>query len=92
MPTIYTYIRCSHQDSAESGLGLAEQQTSCKCYVAGMFTREPYKDMEGLTVQPDIFVDKAVSAYKRKTRTLVSRPVGFDNRGQSICFSESVLI
>jgi DNA invertase Pin-like site-specific DNA recombinase len=63
-PQACCYIRCSHIDSAESGLGLEVQQDQCQRYHA---YRLPEIAWGGF------FVDEAVSAYKKP---VFKRPEG----------------
>lgn len=67
--TIHLYIRCSHEDSAVSGLGLEAQEIACRS-IADQIIREhgPHNVR--------VYVDRAVSAYKKKTASFVNRPAG----------------
>jgi DNA invertase Pin-like site-specific DNA recombinase len=67
-PTICGYIRCSHVNSAESGLGLAAQRTIITRWAE--FIRVQYPDLN-----PEIrwYVDEVQSAFKKK---LCERPNG----------------
>lgn len=61
------YIRCSHRDSAESGLGLKAQRRACKpCF-------QEIKDKEPGLLAGEYYVDEAVSAWRKK---LIQRPEG----------------
>lgn len=72
MPKIYLYVRCSHTDSAESGLGLDAQLSACLRYAEFIkATRHP--DLQIVT-KP--FVDEKVSAYQKPTRRFISRKAG----------------
>lgn len=67
-PMIFRYIRCSHEDSAKSGLGLGDQVTRADHYCA-LLTAE----RDGLTVYPEVITDPAVSGWKKR---LIARPGG----------------
>lgn len=68
MPTTYIYVRCSHLDSSQSGLGLEAQELSARGYYNLAHER-------GLIETPlgEVFIDREVSAYKVP---LLARPQG----------------
>lgn len=55
---IRVYIRCSHADSEESGLGLQAQRMSCLRYAARL------AETTGMEVHPELYEDITVSAFK----------------------------
>lgn len=59
MPKAHAYIRCSHEDSAESGLGLEAQEENCQRYYHMLKGRHPDLEWAGMVV------DAAVSAYRK---------------------------
>jgi DNA invertase Pin-like site-specific DNA recombinase len=65
---IFLYVRCSHLDSLESGLGLEWQRRSCLAAAQRLREANPL-----LTIVEEPFVDEAVSAWKHR---LVKRPSG----------------
>lgn len=85
MPTAYGYCRVSHEDSTESGLGIAAQihairtwwtyQNDAKRFPSHSWAIQGWigeKDA-GKDTDDGLFVDQSVSAYKVK---LVKRPAG----------------
>lgn len=74
MATAYIYIRCSHVDSAESGLGLAQQEQECRAYYD--FLRSQSRDTRELRLFPQVFADIAVSAYQKRSAEFAKRPAG----------------
>jgi DNA invertase Pin-like site-specific DNA recombinase len=66
---IYIYIRCSHQDSADSGLGLAEQEELCRAFIP-VLERKLGRTFEF----GGVFKDAAQSAFKRR---FLQRPEAF---------------
>lgn len=74
MATAHIYIRCSHIDSAESGLGLMQQEETCRAYFDLLRLRVP--DCRELLLNQGIFRDVAVSAYQRKSAAFDKRPAG----------------
>lgn len=68
------YIRCSHVDSAESGLGLAAQEATCRAYFD--FLRMSSPTFRELQLYPEVFRDVAVSAYQKSTRDFDKRKAG----------------
>lgn len=66
-PVAHLYVRCSHRDSAESGLGLESQKRACEGYL-----KELQEKIKNLQVG-DMYVDAAVSAWRKR---LVQRPEG----------------
>jgi len=65
---IFTYTRCSHQDSVDSGVGFIEQDNVTKAYIKLLLARDP-----NLEVNETEFRDSAVSAWKHD---LWNRPAG----------------
>jgi DNA invertase Pin-like site-specific DNA recombinase len=57
---ILCYIRCSHVDSEESGLGLEQQYQSVMRYADSLAAKR------GMTVHPELFYDLSVSAFHNK--------------------------
>lgn len=64
---ILRYIRCSHIDSEESGLGLEQQFLSVTAF------SERLAQERGLQIHPDVFTDLSVSAFHKQ---LHERPNG----------------
>lgn len=73
MPKIYIYIRCSHQDSEESGLGLEAQVTSCLRYADYIRCKPTYED---LVLHETPFVDVSTSAFRKESRGFLTRKAG----------------
>lgn len=67
MPKAYGYIRCSHEDSAQSGLGMEHQEKVCQGYYQFLRLNQPDLEWGGF------FTDPAESAYKK---FLIRRPQG----------------
>lgn len=59
---IFIYIRCSHRDSVESGLGMIVQSDICRAYAATLTAMNP-----NLTLA-EVFIDPGVSAAKTLLR------------------------
>lgn len=64
---IYTYVRCSHRESTESGLGIRHQLKACDAYAEAMAADRPE-----LTIG-DPYIDQTVSALSVR---LCNRPQG----------------
>lgn len=87
-PKAYIYIRVSHLDSAESGLGIEAQQDRCRNYLKFLMSKPEYAEIESAGV----YVDDAVSAYRASTRELITRPQGAQlnkvlKRGDHVIFA-----
>lgn len=67
-PLPWAYIRCSHQDSMDSGLGIEAQRRMVSRWLE--FVREKYPDLGNLRMLEE---EKAISAYKIP---LIRRPAG----------------
>lgn len=85
VPTVYRYIRCSHQDSVDSGLGLAVQEDVTMKYAELLVAKSP-----GLTISNERLRDEGVSAHKYK---ISERPAGgrlrkIARRGDHIVFAK----
>lgn len=80
---IYAYIRCSHMDSVDSGLGLEWQRRTCMRQVERMLKENPNLRFGGL------FCDEAVSAWKHRfeKRPEASRLAGMLQRGDHVVFA-----
>lgn len=74
MPTAYIYIRCSHEDSTESGYGLMAQEEISRRYYDLMRVSDPR--LKGVALRNPPFVDASVSAYKPQTADFAKRPAG----------------
>lgn len=57
---VFTYVRCSHTDSAESGLGIDAQRRATSAFAARLCEAHP-----NMTLGGD-FCDEAVSAWKHR--------------------------
>lgn len=90
MPTAFAYVRCSHLDSAESGLGLAAQEATVRAYYDFLRLRDP--NLRELRFHPDVCRDLAISAYKKSSASFDKRPgarklLGMVKPGDHILFA-----
>ena len=82
-PTIYTYRRCSHRDSAESGLGLDAQEKTINAYVALLQAKN--QDLQ----VGQAYSDEIVSAYSKNflQRRNAARLSSFLQKGDHVVFA-----
>lgn len=74
MPRILAYIRCSHIDSAVTGLSIDAQINAAKAYAAALPEQLPWSaERSPGDGEPGLFIDSAVSAWKKR---LYERPGG----------------
>ena len=59
---VFIYVRCSHRDSAESGLGMLAQLDQARSFADRLIEKNPHLELS------EIFVDEAVSATKLPLR------------------------
>lgn len=82
-PIAWSYRRCSHEESAASGLGLEVQEQTIERYYPLLQVKYPGVE------RGQMFSDEAVSAYRRR---LITRPAGADlnralRRGDHVVFA-----
>lgn len=80
---IYAYIRCSHMDSVDSGVGLEWQRQTCMRQVERLLKENPNLRFGGL------FRDEAVSAWKHRfeKRPEAAKLSGMLQRGDHVVFA-----
>src|SRR4051812_3513470 len=72
MARAFIYIRCSHRESEQSGLGMDAQFEQSIKY-AEYIKAARYPDLQ---IERSPYVDGSVSAFQRKTRIFFKRPKG----------------
>ncbi len=80
---VFIYIRCSHRDSVESGLGLLHQAEVAKSFMQGLIERNP------VLTEGTVYTDPAVSAHNwpLKARAAGGKMLAELKSGDHVVFS-----